>query len=171
MDKMSREQRSRCMSHVRSVNTKPELIVRRWLWSRGYRYRKNCRRLPGTPDIVLRRYGVAIFIHGCFWHGHEPHFRMPKTNVDFWESKIRRNQERDNRNKEALKAMGWSVLTVWECQLKPDVRRQTLLEIEGFINQSYLVRHGDKAQSKFSYFTDDETLSAAAEPEGELYQG
>ena len=119
MDKLTSQQRSKCMSRIRSADTKPELIVRRWLWSRGYRYRKNCRRLPGTPDIVLRRYGAAIFVHGCFWHGHESHLRLPKTNVEFWEKKIARNRERDEQNKAKLREMGWSVLTVWECQLRP----------------------------------------------------
>ena len=153
------------MSRIRSVDTKPEMIVRRWLWSRGYRYRKNCRRLPGTPDIVLRRYGVAIFIHGCFWHGHDEHLRMPKTNVEFWEEKIARNRERDNRNKQALRDMGWSVLTVWECQLKPAVRQMTLLAIEHFINLSYLSRQEKAHPATRGYDTPEESLPIAAEPE------
>jgi DNA mismatch endonuclease (patch repair protein) len=137
MDPLSPSQRHRCMSHIHSKDTKPELIVRHYLFSRGYRYRKNCRRLPGTPDIVMRKYGVVIFIHGCFWHGHADS-HLPKTNVDFWRFKIERNKARDAENKEKLKQMGWSVMTVWECQLKPAVRERTLKEIEYWINKCYI---------------------------------
>lgn len=126
------------MARIRSKDTKPEWIVRRYLFSRGYRYRKNVKGLPGTPDIVLRKYGIVIFIHGCFWHGHEVDGTMPRTNSEFWRSKIERNKQRDLRDKERLKEMGWRVMTVWECQLKPAVRQQTLLEIEYHINHSYL---------------------------------
>lgn len=100
---------------------------------------KNVKRLPGTPDIVLKKYGIVIFIHGCFWHGHSDS-HMPHSNVEFWERKISRNRRRDECNKEALKKMGWKVMTIWECQLKPSVRRQTLLEMEYLINRSYLER-------------------------------
>ncbi len=113
-DKMTKEQRSKCMSRIRGKDTGPEMIVRRWLWQRGYRYRKHEKRLPGTPDIVMRKYGIVIFIHGCFWHGHEGHLHLPQTNADFWRTKIERNKARDARQKEELLAMGWSVLTVWE---------------------------------------------------------
>ncbi|MBQ4292106.1 MAG: DNA mismatch endonuclease Vsr [Muribaculaceae bacterium] len=164
MDKLTSQQRSKCMSRIRSADTKPELIVRRWLWSRGYRYRKNCRRLPGTPDIVLRRYGAAIFVHGCFWHGHESHLRLPKTNVEFWEKKIARNRERDEQNKAKLREMGWSVLTVWECQLRPPVRHATLMEIESFLNRSFLARHGDVKKVR-AYSYGEEVVPMAAEPE------
>lgn len=128
------------MSRIRSRDTKPELIVRRWLWARGYRFRKNYRRLPGTPDVVLRKYGVAIFVHGCFWHGHETHLHIPKSNTGFWQAKIERNRARDIQVKERLKQMGWSVMTIWECQLAPAVREQTLREIEYHINRSFLKR-------------------------------
>lgn len=137
MDIFDRQTRHRCMSHIRSKDTKPEMIVRHYLFARGYRYRKNCRRLPGTPDIVMRKYGVVIFIHGCFWHGHED-AHLPKTNVEFWRAKIQRNKKRDEENKQQLKAMGWSVMTVWECQLKPAVREQTLKEIEYWINKNFI---------------------------------
>ena len=144
MDIWDKEKRSAVMAKIRSKDTKPELIVRRHLWSRGYRYRKNVRGLPGTPDIVLRKYGVAIFVHGCFWHGHEVDGTMPHTHTEFWRKKIEQNKARDEKNKEALKKMGWSVLTVWECQLKPVVREQTLLEIEYWINHAYLERFKKK---------------------------
>lgn len=148
MDKMSPEQRSAIMAKIRSRDTKPEWLVRRYLFKRGYRYRKNVRGLPGTPDIVMRKYGIVIFIHGCFWHGHGVDGTIPRTNTAFWQAKIRRNQDRDERNKQALRAMGWNVLTIWECQLKPAVRRQTLLEMEYFINHSYLERVAAKRRSR-----------------------
>lgn len=127
------------MSRIRSKDTKPELIVRKYLWSRGYRYRKNDKRLPGTPDIVLKKYATVIFIHGCFWHGHD-HIRFPKTNADFWRKKIERNRQRDEEDKQKLKDMGWSVMTVWECQLKKDKREHTLREIEYLLNRNFLER-------------------------------
>jgi DNA mismatch endonuclease (patch repair protein) len=143
MDIFDKKTRHRCMSHVHGKDTKPEMIVRRYLFAHGYRYRKNCRRLPGTPDIVMRKYGIVIFIHGCFWHGHEDS-HLPKTNTEFWRGKIARNKERDLENHKALKAMGWSVMTIWECQLKPAVREQTLTEMEHLINKRYLELLDDK---------------------------
>ena len=122
MDIWDKKKRSDVMAKIRSKDTKPEWIVRRYLYSRGYRYRKNVKGLPGTPDIVLRKYGIVIFIHGCFWHGHEVDGHIPHSNVDFWRKKIERNKQRDEHNKEALKKMGWKVMTVWECQLKSAVR-------------------------------------------------
>ena len=140
MDIWNKEKRSAVMARIRSKDTKPELVVRRYLYHRGYRYRKNVRGLPGTPDIVLRKYGVVIFVHGCFWHGHEVDGTMPHTRTEFWRKKIGQNKTRDERNKEALRRMGWSVITVWECQLKPAVREQTLAEVEYWINHAYLER-------------------------------
>lgn len=140
MDIWNKKKRSAVMAKIRSRDTKPEWIVRRYLFSRGYRYRKNVKGLPGTPDIVLRKYGIVIFIHGCFWHGHELDGHIPHSNSDFWKKKIERNKQRDARDKEALKQLGWRVMTVWECQLKPAVRQQTLQEIEYHINRNYLER-------------------------------
>ena len=128
------------MAKIKSKDTKPELIVRRYLYSRGYRYLKNVKGLPGTPDIVLRKYGIVIFIHGCFWHGHSIDGHLPHSNIGFWEAKISRNQNRDERNKAALRKMGWKVMTVWECQLRPATREKTLREIEYLINLTYLQR-------------------------------
>lgn len=138
MDIWSKEKRSAVMARIRSRDTMPEWIVRRYLFSRGYRYRKNVKGLPGTPDIVLRKYGIVIFIHGCFWHGHEIDGHIPHSNSDFWREKIERNKQRDAYNKKVLKQMGWRVMTIWECQLKPTLRRQTLLEIEYHINHTYI---------------------------------
>lgn len=140
MDIWDKKKRSAVMAKIRSKDTKPELIVRRYLFSRGYRYRKNVRGLPGTPDIVLRKYGIVIFVHGCFWHGHEVDGHIPRSNSAFWQKKIERNKQRDARDKEALRRMGWCVITVWECQLKPAVRMRTLLEIEHHLNHTYLER-------------------------------
>ncbi len=142
-DVLNKDQRHRCMSHIRSKDTKPEIIVRKFLFARGYRYRKNCNRLPGTPDVVMKKYGIVIFIHGCFWHGHSDS-HLPKTNTDFWRKKIERNKARDEENRQKLKKMGWSVMTIWECQLKPSVREQTLREMEYLINKRYLEKMGAK---------------------------
>ena len=161
MDIWDKKKRSDVMAKIRSKDTKPEWIVRRYLYSRGYRYRKNVKGLPGTPDIVLRKYGIVIFIHGCFWHGHEVDGHIPHSNVDFWRKKIERNKQRDEHNKEALKKMGWKVMTVWECQLKAAVREKTLLEVEYWINHSYLERF---KQKPFKVYNIEETcLSIVAE--------
>lgn len=128
-DTMTPEQRHRCMSRIRSKNTKPELIVRRWLWRQGFRYRLHVGALPGSPDIVLQRLQVVIFVNGCFWHGHErcATFRLPASNQEFWRQKIDNNRQRDARNAAWLRRMGWHVFTVWECQLTPARRQRTLL--------------------------------------------
>lgn len=174
-DTITKEKRSEVMSRIRSCDTKPELIVRRYLYARGYRYRKNVSRLPGTPDIVLRRYGVAIFVHGCFWHGHEAHYRLPKDNREFWQRKIDRNRERDQANKEKLRSMGWDVVTIWECQLKSSIRGATLAALEVVINQSFLKRRRGKGQDsdcgrpRRAYGLPAAEVSLAAEPDAESY--
>lgn len=119
------------MSRIRGKDTKPELLVRSFLFSEGFRFRKNDRRYAGRPDIVLPKYRTMIFINGCFWHGHEGcrYFTIPKTNTEFWTAKINRNRERDRRDREKLAAMGWNVITIWECQLRSQVRQQTLEEL------------------------------------------
>ena len=123
-DKLTPEQRHKCMSSIRSRNTKPEVLVRKYLFAQGLRFRINVRRLPGTPDIVLRKYRTVIFVNGCFWHGHEGcrYFVLPKTRTDFWQAKIERNRERDLAERLQLRRMGWHVIQVWECQLKPKNR-------------------------------------------------
>ena len=121
-DNHSKEVRSMNMSHIRSTNSKPEEIVRKYLFSKGLRYRKNVSNMPGKPDIVLRKYKTVIFVNGCFWHQHDcGRFVMPSSNTEYWSNKISRNVERDKTNIELLKAQGWKVLVIWECQLKKKV--------------------------------------------------
>ena len=118
-DNHTPEVRSRNMSHIRSANSKPEEKVRKYLFSKGFRYRKNDRRYPGKPDIVLPKYKTAIFINGCFWHKHDcPRFVWPSSNEDYWVPKILGNVERDQKNHALLIEQGWKVLVIWECQLK-----------------------------------------------------
>lgn len=118
-DSHTKEVRSRNMSHIRSTNTKPEEKVRKYLFSKGFRYRKNVRSLPGCPDIVLSKYKTVIFVNGCFWHKHDcPRFVWPSSNEDYWRAKISGNVRRDIKNHAELEMLGWKVLVVWECQLK-----------------------------------------------------
>lgn len=116
------------MSAIKGKNTKPELLVRKFLFSRGFRYRLNYPRLPGHPDLVLRKYRTVIFVNGCFWHGHQgcKYYTLPKTNIEFWKNKIERNRNRDLAERQKIVSMGWHCITIWECQLKPKVRQQTL---------------------------------------------
>lgn len=120
MDRFSKEERSRIMSHVRSRDTKPEKRLRSLLHHMGFRFRLYRRDLPGTPDIVLPKYRTAIFVHGCFWHQHPGCKRtaIPKSNTAFWQKKLERNQVRDAMIQRELTLMGWNVITVWECELK-----------------------------------------------------
>lgn len=129
-DVMTPEQRSRCMAAVKGKDTKPEMIVRKYLFSRGLRYRVNNRKLPGSPDIVLKKYKTVVFIDGCFWHGHEgcKYYRLPKTNVDFWRHKIAMNIARDYANGVDLRLAGWMVIRVWECAIKTKAKREETLE-------------------------------------------
>lgn len=127
--------RSYNMSCVKSKNTKPEIWVRKYLFACGFRYRINVKRLPGTPDIVLPKYKTAIFVNGCFWHGHKNcrYFVIPKTRTEWWLDKINRNIERDQANFRALEKLGWRVVTIWECQLKPAIIDDTLLNLSKII--------------------------------------
>ena len=163
-DPLTPEQRHRCMSHIRSRNTKPELKVRQWLWQRGYRYRLNVRSVPGKPDVVLRRYRTAIFVNGCFWHGHSGclKFRMPKSNVDFWQAKISRNRERDQQNYQILLQNGWQVIVVWECQLTPARFEHTMWEVEVALNRNFLAINN---KPRSYALPEEESLPMAAEPE------
>lgn len=119
-DKLTPSQRHKCMSAIRGKNTKPEILVRKGLHARGFRFRLQDRRLPGRPDIVLPKYSVAIMVNGCFWHGHKGcrYATMPKSNVEFWDAKIARNRHRDEVTTAHLEALGWTVITVWECELR-----------------------------------------------------
>ena len=120
------------MAAIHSSSTKPELKLRRALWSLGFRYRVNEKQLPGRPDIVLSKYRTVVFVHGCFWHGHKgcKYYTVPKTNTEFWMAKIARNQERDQRVWRELEAAGWSVIIVWECELKKDKFHDTIVRVE-----------------------------------------
>ena len=137
-DVLTPDQRHRNMVAIRSVSTKPELALRRALWLRGFRYRLNDRHLPGRPDIVLPKFRTAIFVHGCFWHGHIgcKNYTVPKTNTEFWVAKVARNQERDQEVWRKLEAKGWSVIIVWECQLKNANLDKTVERVAGEIVQN-----------------------------------
>lgn len=126
-DNHSKEVRSMNMSHIRSKNSKPEELVRKYLFSRGLRYRKNVKKLPGCPDIVLAKYKTIVFVNGCFWHHHDcGRFVWPASNEEYWRKKINRNVERDIQNSFLLTQQGWKVLTIWECQLKKNVAEENL---------------------------------------------
>ena len=130
----SPEKRSYNMSQIRGKDTKPEEKVRKYLFSQGFRYRKNVSTLPGKPDIVLPKYRTCIFVNGCFWHKHEgcKYFIWPKNNAEFWRNKILANKERDKKAIESLKQAGWRVITIWECELKGSEGQTTL---EGIISK------------------------------------
>lgn len=129
-DNHSKEVRSKNMSHIRSTNTKPEELVRKYLFSRGLRYRKNVRSLPGCPDIVLPKYKTVIFVNGCFWHKHDcGRFVWPTSNTEYWTQKIMRNVERDTQNQHTLSEMGWHILVIWECQLKKKTMTDNLANL------------------------------------------
>ncbi len=131
------------MSHIHSSNTKPEEKVRKYLFANGFRYRKNVRKLPGTPDIVLPKYRTVVFINGCFWHKHDcPRFVWPKDNADYWRPKIEGNVLRDKKNYDMLQQMGWHVITVWECKLKKDAFQTTMNQL---IAQ---IRNGERSDNE-----------------------
>lgn len=123
--------RSFNMSQIKGKNTKPEIVVRKFLFAKGYRYKLYDKKLPGKPDIVLPKYKTIIFINGCFWHGHEncKYFVIPKTRTDWWMNKIERNKQIDNENFQHLELLGWKVLIIFECELKNNIRDQTLNEL------------------------------------------
>ena len=155
------------MSRIRSKDTKPELIVRRYLHSHGYRYRINVKQLPGTPDIVLRKYKTVIFINGCFWHGHEGcrYFIMPKSNTVFWKKKIDRNKERDIEKRIQLRKLGWHTIIIWECELKPNNKTTTLQALDRTLNKIFLLNN--EIHVAINYNDEEEAHSMIAE---ETYQ-
>ena len=129
-DTHSKEVRSKNMSRIRSTNSKPEETIRKYLFSKGLRYRKNVRKLPGCPDIVLPKYKTVVFVNGCFWHKHDcGRFVWPSSNEEYWHKKINRNIERDADNLRTLTEQGWRVITIWECQLKKKVVEENLLRL------------------------------------------
>ena len=148
MDNKTPIQRHFNMIRIGSRNTRPETMLRRQLWFLGFRYIVNDKRLPGSPDIVLPKYRTVIFVHGCFWHGHNncAKYVIPKTNTDFWVAKITRNQERDQEVWRKLEAKGWSVIVVWECQLKKAVLAQTVAKV-----QNEIIRNGQKYRAEQEY--------------------
>jgi len=122
MDVLSPEQRSHNMSRIRGKNTKPEMLIRKWLWAQGYRYRLHEKSLPGSPDIVFVQQRKVIFVHGCFWHKHDCScFHWPETNENFWKKKIKENYLRDQRNYQILIAEGWEYLVIWTCEIKKEL--------------------------------------------------
>ena len=167
-DTQTPEQRHANMAAIHGKDTKPEMVVRRYLWSHGFRYRLNHPGLPGKPDVVLRKYRTCVFVNGCFWHGHLVDMRskivnseccqIPKSNTDFWVRKIRRNQERDRVVQQKLAAMGWHSITVWECELKPAVREKTLESLTYTLNRIFLQDHSVRR-----YVLPDEESMMAAE--------
>ena len=161
-DRMTPEQRHRCMSRIRGRDTKPELVVRRWLWHQGFRYRLYVKSLPGRPDIVMRKWRTVIFVNGCFWHGHDCQRQRPTTNAEFWREKIVRNRERDARNQALLQAAGWHVIVVWECQLTAKNRQKTLRELE--LQLSHIILSANKAVPKgYAMPGEDADMPLAAE--------
>lgn len=137
-DKITPEHRSWNMSRIKGKDTKIEVKVRSWLFAKGFRFRKNDRRYPGTPDVVLPKYRTVIFINGCFWHRHEGcrYATTPKTRTEFWQKKFDRNVANDIRHKEELEAMGWNVITLWECELKKNLFEETMQRLKEKINNN-----------------------------------
>jgi DNA mismatch endonuclease (patch repair protein) len=150
------------MAAIKGKNTKPEMVVRRYLWAHGFRYRRNDPRLPGKLDIVLRRYRTCIFVNGCFWHGHEgcKYYSVPKSNTEFWVKKISRNREWDAEVHRKIAALGWHCLVLWECQLKPKVCEQTLTSLEYTLNHIFLQ---DRIVKRYDVQEEEERQSIAAE--------
>ena len=187
-DRLTPEQRHRVMSRIHGKGTKPELKVRQWLWRHGYRYRLNVKSVPGKPDIVMRRYRTAIFVNGCFWHGHFVQLsvddlghceersnpekaltiensnccKIPQTNREFWVNKIKRNQERDQQNYQVLHDNGWQVIVIWECQLTPKRIEETMLRVELLLNEHFLALHQPKV---IPYDVQETPITMAAEEE------
>lgn len=130
-DVHSRAVRSYNMSKIRSKNTKPEIVVRGFLFRNGFRYRLHVSYLPGKPDIVLKKYMTVVFVHGCFWHGHRgcPFFKLPQTRQKWWSEKISKNQYHDKINKKKLRLLGWNVVELWECQIKKNKHKHKLKKL------------------------------------------
>lgn len=142
-DVHSKEVRRYNMACIKAKNTVPEITVRKYLFNKGFRYRINVCGLPGKPDIVLKKYFTAIFINGCFWHGHLgcKYFVIPKTRSFWWESKIEQTRKRDNEAKTKLIQLGWNVIVIWECELKGEKRAETLLKLENTLYSNFLDKY------------------------------
>jgi DNA mismatch endonuclease (patch repair protein) len=175
----SAEQRHKNMAAIHSKDTKPEMIVRRGLWRRGFRYRLNSPKLPGHPDLVLKKYRTCIFVNGCFWHGHNVALseienlelrnksseccKIPKSNREFWVAKISRNQQRDIEEQKRLAEMGWHCITVWECELKAAKREDTLKSLAYTLNKIWLEDHAVIGKPYQKMEEEGEYLKAAEE--------
>ena len=155
-DTKSKEERSRNMAAIKGKDTKPEMIVRKYLFSKGLRFRVHVKKLAGSPDIVLPKYKTVIFVNGCFWHGHEgcKYSHLPKSNEFFWYQKIRDNKARDVVNEYLLQLKGWKVIRVWECEIKKVKDREKILET---LYKQIITPHNP-------YQTEESPLPAAAEP-------
>jgi DNA mismatch endonuclease (patch repair protein) len=166
MDVLTPEQRHYNMSRIHSKNTKPEIIVRKWLWKNGYRYRLHRKDLPGKPDIVFAKYKNIIFIHGCFWHRHNCKYgQKPKSNNIFWNKKLGDNVKRDNKNLKELLKTGWQVLVIWECEI---MKWNSELE---FKIHSFLRDNSFQQQNKILYnIIPNEEIKYAAEPRKEYFK-
>lgn len=162
-DKLTPIERHNNMAAIHGKDTKPEMVVRRWLWGRGFRYRLNHPRLPGKPDIVMRMYRTCIFVNGCFWHGHEGcrYYTIPKTNTEFWVNKVKRNKERDVKVQHELAAMGWHCITIWECELKPKVREKTLESLAYTLNKIFLQ---DRTVKRYEILEEEPMIAAEDVP-------
>ena len=176
-DRLNTQQRHRCMSRIRGKSTKPEILVRKGLHARGFRFRLHNKKLPGSPDIVLPKYGVAIMVNGCFWHGHKGcrYATKSKTNIEFWEAKIARNRHRDEVTTAHLEALGWTVITVWECELRNssqlDERLNALVEEIRNAGEVKRIKDMNKRQSRAAARRErDEFLRKQAELEAEIHQ-
>lgn len=162
MDIWDKNKRSECMSKIRSKNTKPELVLRKALFARGFRYRVNVPNLPGKPDIVLPKYKTVIFLHGCFWHRHEgcKYAYTPKTNTKFWVDKITSNAERDKVNLQKLTALGWNIVTVWECEIR-HTHKHNLTPLIDRVEAEILENQPKKISLKFYEQRENEVLMVA----------
>ena len=189
-DTLSKEQRHANMAAIRAKDTKPEIVVRKFLWKHGFRYRLNHKRLPGKPDVVLRKYRTCIFVNGCFWHGHQLAFseefqvsgfksqdssrfqeiensaccKIPHTNREFWVNKIMRNKERDTEVARKLAEMGWHSITIWECELMPAKRDNTLQSLLYTLSKIFLE---DQKVKRYDYSDPDPDRMVADESQNE----
>lgn len=162
-DKLTPIERHNNMAAIHGKDTKPEMVVRHWLWGHGFRYRLNHPRLPGKPDIVMRKYRTCIFVNGCFWHGHEGcrYYTIPKTNTEFWVNKVKRNKERDLKVQHELAAMGWHTITIWECELKPGKREDTLKSLAYTLNKIFLQ---DRTVKRYEVLEEEPMIAAEDVP-------
>lgn len=163
VDKMTPQQRHHCMSSIKGKDTRPEIVVRQFLWSHGYRYRLHRKNLPGRPDIVIGRLKVVIFVNGCFWHGHSCQKRSPETNKQYWHDKIYNNRIRDYKNHSDLESQGWLVIVLWECQLTRVHRRQATLD--QLLATLRLLEHPTLRPYQLPTADDDVPTLAAEDPE------